>query len=62
ALNHTFDCVESTCSRKFKMKNFGFHFALRSLILQHHFVAEASQRAERVPLTTSKVLVLGNSK
>ena len=33
-----------------------------SIILQHHFVAEASQRAGRVPLTTSKVLPLESTK
>ena len=33
-----------------------------SIILQHHFVAEASQRAGRVPLTMSKELPLESTK
>ena len=33
-----------------------------SIILQHHFVAEASQRAGRVPLTMSKVPTLESTK
>ena len=45
-----------------KVKNFGFPFALCSLILQHHFVAEASQRAERVTLASPMLLSLESAK
>ena len=39
-----------------------FHFALCSLILQHHFVAEASQRAERATLASPMLLSLESAK
>jgi len=45
-----------------KAKNFVFPFALCSLILQHHFVAEASQRAERITLASPMLLSLESAK